>query len=183
MSGGILSINIFFTFYWCYLQEVLSVSGRLLQTQQKLQTIILIPQALLSLLLALEITQLTSALWITISQSFKRHLEWSSSMLKEEVDFEVLNFFFNIYYVHWVILLYRELVFRSDVFPTLLDGMVVYHSSRSPPPLSPKFYYKQVSTLKSNVNPWIEDKKFSTNIMLEEYVWSLISPLKMAMHA
>lgn len=102
MSGGILSINIFFTFYWCFfnLQEVLSVSGRLLQTQQKLQTIILIPQALLSLLLALEITQLTSELWITISQSFKRHLEWSSSMLKEEVDFEVLHFFFNIYYVH-----------------------------------------------------------------------------------
>ena len=78
-----------------YLQEVLNVSGRLLQTQQKLQTIILIPQALLSLLLALEITQLTSALWITISQSFKRHLEWSSSMLKEEVDFEVLHFFFQ----------------------------------------------------------------------------------------
>lgn len=78
-----------------YLQEVLNVSGRLLQTQQKLQTIILIPQALLSLLLALEITQLTSELWITISQSFKRHLEWSSSMLKEEVDFEVLHFFFQ----------------------------------------------------------------------------------------
>ena len=176
MSGGILSINIFFTFYWCYLQEVLSVSGRLLQTQQKLQTIILIPQALLSLLLALEITQLTSALWITISQSFKRHLEWSSSMLKEEVDFEVLHFFFNIYYVHWVILLYRELVFQSDVFPTLLDGMVVYHSSRSRLPTFPKILLQVGSILKSIVNFWIKDKKFSSNITLEEYVWSFSLP-------
>ena len=95
-----MSFFFHFLLVFFYLQEVLSVSGRLLQTQQKLQTIILIPQALLSLLLALEITQLTSELWITISQSFKRHLEWSSSMLKEEVDFEVLHFFFNIYYVY-----------------------------------------------------------------------------------
>lgn len=159
-----------------YLQEVLNVSGRLLQTQQKLQTIILIPQALLSLLLALEITQLTSALWITISQSFKRHLEWSSSMLKEEVDFEVLIFFFNIYYVRWVILLYRELVFRSDVFPTLLDGMVVYHSSRPRPPTFPKILLQVGSILKSIVNFWIKDKKFSSNITLEEYVWSFSLP-------
>ena len=132
MSGGILPINIFFTFYWCYLQEVLSVSGRLLQTQQKLQTIILIPQALLSLLLALEITQLTSELWITISQSFKRHLEWSSSMLKEEVDFEVLHFFLiSITCIEWYS--YTGSSFFEATFS--LPSWMVWLSITAPAPL------------------------------------------------